>query len=110
MTPNTQTDRAKKSLARLLAAILLITGTVVVLSATASFALHIVVPIAALLVLGILIARAILNSNADKPEPLGSDIARFSRETVSEAALLSTNLAKTSAIAIREASKGAKEA
>ena len=96
---NPQVDIAKKSLSRLLAAILLITGTLALLSATAMFAFHIIVPIAALLALGILIARGVLHSLADKMESLGNDLRSFSLEAASEAVKMTAQFARASVAA-----------
>jgi len=94
---NPPADLAKRSLSRLLAAILLITGTLALLSATAMFAFHVIVPIAALLVLGILIARSVLHSLSDKMETLGSDLRRFSLETFSEGVKMAGQFARSMA-------------
>jgi hypothetical protein len=96
---NPPADLAKRSLSRLLAATLLITGTLALLSATAVFAFHIIVPIAALLVLGIIVARGVLHSLSDKMETLGSDLRQFSKETFSEAVKMAGQFARSSAAA-----------
>jgi len=92
-------DLVKRSLSRLLAAILLITGMLALLSATAMFAFHIIVPIAALLALGILIARGVLHSLTGKIESLGSDLRRFSMETLAEGVKMTGQFARSSATA-----------
>jgi hypothetical protein len=92
---NLTAEPAKRSLSRLLATILLITGTLALLSAFATFAFHIIVPIAALLALGIFIARGVLHSHSGKMESLGSDLGRFSLETASEAAKITRAFAQS---------------
>jgi len=96
---NPPADLAKRSLSRLLAALLLITGTLALLSATAVFAFHIIVPIAALLVLGILIARGVLHSLTGKMESLGHDLKSFAQETLSEGVKMAWQFARSSAAA-----------
>jgi len=102
---NSPTDLAKRSLSRLLAGILLITGALALLSAVAVFAFHIIVPIAALLVVGVFIARGALHSHARKTESLGSDLGRFSLETASEAAKITGEFARSTTAAFRSKSK-----
>lgn len=94
---NPPVELAKRSLSRLLAATLLITGTLALLSATATFAFHIIVPIAAILALGILVARGVLHSLTGKIESLGSDLCRFSVETLSEGVKMAGQFARSSA-------------
>lgn len=94
---NPPVELAKRSLSRLLAAILLITGTLSLLSATATFAFHIIVPIAAILVLGILVARGVLHSLSDKMESLGHDLKSFALETFSEGVQMAGQFARSSA-------------
>jgi uncharacterized membrane protein len=103
---NSPTDLAKRSLSRLLASILLITGALALLSAVAMFAFHIIVPIAAFLVVGIFIARGVLHSHARKTESLGSDLGRFSMETVSEAAKITWEFTRSTTAAFRSNTNG----
>ncbi len=106
---NSPADLAKNSLSRLLAAILLITGTLALLSAVATFAFHIIIPIAALLALGIFIARGVLHSHSEKTESLGSDLGRFSLETASEAAKIGGRFARSTTGAFRSNPKGMRD-
>lgn len=94
---NPSAELAKRSLSRLLAAILLITGTLALLSATAMFAFHIIVPIAALLALGILIARGVIHSLTGKMGSIGHDLRCFSMETLSEGVKMAGQFARSSA-------------
>jgi len=94
---NPSADLAKRSLSRLLAAILLITGTLALLSATAVFAFHVLVPIAAILALGIIVARGVLHSLSDKMETFGHDLRRFSLETFSEGVKMAGQFARSTA-------------
>ena len=102
-------DPAKKSLSRLLAAILLITGTLALLSATATFAFHIVVPIAAILVLGILVARGVLHSLSGKMESIGHDLKSFALETLSEGVKMAGQFTRSSAAAFHPNPESARE-
>jgi hypothetical protein len=93
----------------MLAATLLITGTLALLSATATFAFHIIVPIAALLALGILIARGVLHSLTGKIESLGHDLRRFSMETLSEGVKMAGQFARSSATVFHPNPEAARE-
>jgi len=106
---NPPAELAKKCLSRLLAALLLITGTLALLSATAVFAFHVLVPIAAILVFGILIARGVLHSLSDKMETLGHDLRRFSLETFSEGVKMAGQFARSSAAALHPNPEAARE-
>ncbi len=106
---NPPAELAKKSLSRLLAAILLITGTLALLSATATFAFHILVPLAAILILGILIARGVLHSLAGKMEPLGHDLKSFVQETLSEGVKMAGQFARSSAAVFHPNPEAARE-
>ena len=89
----------KRSLSRMLAATLLITGTLALLSATAVFAFHVLVPLAAIVVLGIIVARGVLHSLSDKMESLGYDLQTFALETFSEGVQMAGQFARSSAAA-----------
>ncbi len=106
---NPPADLAKKSLSRLLASVLLITGALALLSAVAVFALHIIVPIAALLAVGILIARGILHSHTQKPESIGRDLGCFSLETLSEGVKMAGQFARSSAVVFHPNPDAARE-
>ena len=106
---NPSTELAKKSLSRLLATILLITGTLALLSALASFAFYIIIPIAALLALGIIVARGVLHSLTGKMEALGDDLRRFSLETLSEGVKMAVQFARSSAEAFHPNPEAARE-
>jgi hypothetical protein len=108
-TFNPPADLVRRSLSRMLAATLLITGMLALLSATAMFAFHIIVPIAALFVLGILIARGVLHSLTGKIESLGSDLRRFSMETLSEGVKMAGQFARSSATVFHPNPEAARE-
>jgi len=106
---NPPADLVKRSLSRLLAALLLITGTLALLSATAVFAFHIIVPIAAILVLGIIVARGVLHSLTGKMESLGHDLKTFALETFSEGVKMAGQCARSSAVAFHPNPEAARE-
>ena len=106
---NPPADLVKRSLSRMLAATLLITGTLALLSATAMFAFHIIVPIGALLALGILIARGVLHSLSGKMETFGHDLRRFSLETLSEGVKMAGQFARSSAAVFHPNPEAARE-
>ena len=106
---NPPADLVKRSLSRLLAATLLITGMLALLSATAMFAFHIIVPIAALLALGILIARGVLHSLSGKMESIWHDLRRFSLEALSESIKMAGQFARSSASAFHPNPEAARE-
>jgi len=106
---NPPAEPAKKSLSRLLAAILLITGTLALLSATATFAFHILVPVATILALGVIVARGVLHLLSDKIESLGSDIRRLSLETFSEGVKMTGQFARSAAAVFHPNPEAARE-
>ena len=108
-TLNPPAELAKKCLSRLLAAILLITGTLALLSATAVFAFHVLVPLAAIVVLGIIVARGVLHSLSGKMESLGHDLRRFSLETFSEGVKMAGQFARSSVAAFHPNPEAARE-
>ena len=108
-TFNPPADLTKKCLSRLLAATLLITGTLALLSATAVFAFHILVPVAAILALGLVVARGVLHSLTGKIESLGHDLRCFSLETISEGVKMAGQFARSSAAAFHPNPESARE-
>jgi hypothetical protein len=106
---NPPADLARRSLSRMLAATLLITGMLALLSAMATFAFHIIVPVAAILALGILIARGALHSHSGKAESVGSDLGRFSMETLAESVKMAGQFARSSAAVFSQNPEGARE-
>ena len=106
---NPPADLVKRSLSRLLAAILLITGTLALLSATATFAFHVLVPLAAILALAILVARGVLHSLTGKIESFGHDLRRFSMETFSEGVKMAGQFARSSAATFHPNPESARE-
>lgn len=106
---NPPAELAKKSLSRLLAAILLITGTLALLSATAMFAFHVIVPLAAILALGLIVARGVLHSLSGKMESLGHDLRHFSLETLSEGVKIAGQLARSTVAAFHPNPESARE-
>jgi len=106
---NPPAELAKRCCSRLLAAILLITGTLALLSATAVFAFHVLVPLAAIVVLGIIVARGVLHSLTGKIESLGHDLRRFSMETFSEGVKMAGQFARSSVAAFHPNPEAARE-
>jgi len=106
---NPPVELAKRSLSRLLAATLLITGTLALLSATATFAFHVIVPLAALLALGILVARGVLHSLSGKMESLGHDLRSFTLEALSEGVQMVGQFVRSSAAVFHPNPESARE-
>lgn len=106
---NPPADVVKRSLSRMLAATLLITGTLALLSATATFAFHIIVPIAAILALGIIVARGILHSLSGKMGSLGHDLRSFTLEALSEGVQMAGQFARSSAAVFHPNPESARE-